>query len=115
MSAVFFISGSPDIVLARLVSVVFGTLTVVLVFLLCHRYWGTQVAVASAAFAALAPAAVFNDTAGMPEPVAVALALFGILLTPRRGFWAGVAWGLAAMARVEAWRLGAAFRMRPLL
>src|SRR5437762_2332932 len=56
---------------------------------------------------ALAPAAVFNDTAGMPEPVAVALALFGIWLTPRRGFWAGVAWGLAAMARVEAWLFGA--------
>jgi len=66
MSAVFFITGSPDIVLARLVSVVFGTLAVVLVFLLCHRYWGTQVAVASAAFAALAPASVFNDTAGLP-------------------------------------------------
>src|SRR5256884_9815182 len=103
MSAVFFITGSPDIVLARLVSVVFGTLTVVLVFLLCHRYWGTQVAVASAAFAALAPAAVFNDTAGMPQPGAVALGLFGILLTPRRGVWAGVGGGLGRRARVGAW------------
>src|SRR5712692_958260 len=75
MSAVFLMTGSPDIVLARLVSVVFGTLTVVLIFLLCHRYWGTQVAVAAAAFAAFAPASVFNDTAGMPEPVAVGLVL----------------------------------------
>ena len=107
MSAVFFMTGSPDIVLARLVSVVFGALTVVLIFLLCHRYWGTRVAVAAAAFAAFAPASVFNDTASMPEPVAVALVLFGIWLTPRRGFWAGVAWGLAAMARVEAWLFGA--------
>src|SRR2546429_8234782 len=107
MSAVFFISGSPDIVLARLVSVVFGTLTVVLVFLLCHRYWGTQVGIAAAAFAAFAPASVFNDTAGMPGPGAVALGLFGIWVTPRRGFWAGGAGGRAAMARVEAWAFGA--------
>lgn len=107
MSAVFFTTGSPDIVLDRLVSVVFGTMTVVLIFLLCHRYWGMQVAVAASAFAALSPASVFNDSAGMPEPVAVALVLFGISLTPRRGFWAGVSWGLAAMARVEAWVFGA--------
>lgn len=107
MSAVFFITGSPDIVLDRLVSVVFGTLTVVLIFLLAHRHWGMQVAVVSAAFASFAPASVFNDTAGMPEPIAVALVLFGIWLTPKRGFWAGVAWGVAAMARVEAWLFGA--------
>ncbi len=107
MSAVFFLTGSPDIVLDRLVTAVFGTLTVVLIFLLCHRYWGTQVAVAAAAFAALAPASVFNDTAGMPEPIATALVLFGIWLEPRRGFWSGVAWGVAAMARVEAWLFGA--------
>ncbi len=107
MSVVFFATGSPDIVLDRVVSVVFGTLSVVLIFLLCHRYWGMQVALASAAFASVNPAAVFNDTAGMPEPVAVALVLLGIWLTPSRGFWAGVAWGLAAMARVEAWLFGA--------
>ncbi|HET7467490.1 MAG TPA: hypothetical protein VFL29_12565 [Candidatus Dormibacteraeota bacterium] len=107
MSVVFFATGSPDIVLDRLVSVVFGTACVVLIFLLCHRFWGTQVALAAAAFAAFNPASVFNDTAGMPEPLAVALALFGIWLVPARGFWAGVAWGLAAMARVEAWLFGA--------
>jgi hypothetical protein len=107
MTLLFFATGSPDIVLARLLSLVFGSLTVVLIFLLCHRYWGIKVAAASAAFAALAPASVFNDVAGMVEPIAVALVLFGIWLTPRRGFWAGLLWALAAMARVEAWLYGA--------
>ncbi len=107
MDLLFFITGSSDIVLARLLSVAFGSASVVLIFLLCHRYWGLGVAVAAAAFAALSPAAVFNDTAGMPEPVAIALVLLGIWLAPGHGFWSGVAWGLAAMARVEAWLFGA--------
>jgi hypothetical protein len=107
MSVLFFVTGSPDILLARLLSVAFGTLAVVLIFLLSHRYWGIQVAWAAGAFAAVAPASIFNDTAGMAEPVAVALGLLGIWWAPGRGFWAGVAWGLAAMARVEAWIFGA--------
>jgi hypothetical protein len=107
MDILFFATGSADIVLARLLSLVFGSLAVVLIFLLCHRYWGTRVAVAAAAFAALSPVAVFNDVAGMAEPIAIALFLLGIWLTPRRGFLAGLAWGLGAMARVEAWLFGA--------
>ena len=107
MDVLFFITGSPDIVLARLLSLVFGAASVVLIFLLCHRYWGYSVAVPSAVFAAVVPASVFNDTAGMAEPIAVALMLLGIWLAPTRGFWAGVSWGLAAMARVEAWLFGA--------
>ncbi|GAC1476256.1 MAG: hypothetical protein PVSMB3_18310 [Candidatus Dormibacteraceae bacterium] len=107
MDLLFFATGSPDIVLARLLSLVFGSFAVALIFLLCHRYWGTTVAVGASSFAALAPASVFNDVAGMVEPIAVALVLYGIWLTPRRGFWAGVSWALAAMARVEAWLFGA--------
>jgi hypothetical protein len=107
MNVLFFATGSIDIVLARLLSLAFGSAAVVLIFLLCHRYWGTQVAVVAAAFAALSPVAIFNDDAGMTEPIAIALVLFGIWLTPRRGFLAGVAWGLAALARVEAWLFGA--------
>lgn len=106
MSALFFVTGSTDIVLARLLSLAFGTVAVALIFALCHRYWGLAVAAVAGAFAALSPVAIFNDTAGMAEPIAVALVLFGIWLTPRRGFWAGVAWALAAMARVEAWLFG---------
>jgi hypothetical protein len=103
LNVLFFATGSTDIVVARLLSLVFGSLAVVLIFALCHRYWGLRVAVAAAAFAALSPAAVFNDVAGMAEPIGIALILLGIWLLPRRGFWAGLAWALAAMARGEAW------------
>ena len=107
MNLLFFATGSIDIVLARLLSLAFGSAVVVLIFLLCHRYWGMRVAVAASAFAALSPASVFNDDAGMVEPIAIALLLVGIWWTPKRGFWAGVAWGCAAMARVEAWLFAA--------
>lgn len=107
MNLLFFATGSVDIVVARLLSLAFGSLAVVLIFLLCHRYWGMPVAIAASAFAALSPASLFNDDAGMVEPIAIALLLLGIWLTPKRGFWAGVAWGCAAMARVEAWLFGA--------
>ncbi len=106
MNVLFLATGSTDIVLARLLSLVFGTAAVALIFLLCHRYWGLAVAVVAGAFAALSPVAVFNDTAGMAEPIATALILLGIWLLPRHGFWAGLAWAIAAMARVEAWIFG---------
>ena len=80
----FFLTGSIDIVLARLLSIAFGSLAVVLIFLICNRYWGIQVAIVSAAFAALSPVAIFNDAAGMGEPIAIALALLGIWLAPGR-------------------------------
>ncbi|MEA2644319.1 MAG: hypothetical protein QOG08_1345 [Chloroflexota bacterium] len=107
MNVLFFLTGSIDIVLARLLSIAFGSLAVVLIFLICDRYWGIQVAIVSAAFAALSPVAIFNDAAGMGEPIAIALVLLGIWLAPGRGFLAGIAFGMAAMVRVEAWLFGA--------
>jgi hypothetical protein len=101
--ALFFITGSVDIVIARLVSVFFGALVVVLVFSLCRRYWGLGVAIAAGLFAALLPTSVFVDATGFLEPMGVALVLLGIWLWPKRGLWTGVAWALAAMARAEAW------------
>jgi len=106
MNVLFFATGSTDIVLARLLSLVFGTAAVALIFMLCHRYWGTAVAVAAGTFAAVSPVGIFNDTSGLAEPIGIALILFGIWLAPRHGFWAGVAWAVAAMARVEAWLFG---------
>ena len=107
MDAAFFLTGSIDIVVARVVSLVFGAFAVGLIVALCHRYWGLPEAVAAGAFAALSPVAIFNDVAGMAEPIAISLVLLGIWLAPGRGFFAGVAWGLAALARVEAWVFGA--------
>jgi len=68
----FFATGSFDIVLARLLGLAFGSLAAVLIFLLCHRYWGMRVAIAAGAFAALSPVAIFNDVSGLAEPIAIA-------------------------------------------
>ncbi len=107
MVAIFDITGSIDIVLNRLVSVAFGVVVVVLVFHLCRRYWGTQTALAAALIAIFLPTSVMNDSSGMLEPLGVALCLFGLWAWPRRGgFWAGLAFGLATMARAEAWIFG---------
>jgi hypothetical protein len=99
----FYVTGSVDIVIARLVSVFFGALAAVLVFSLCRRYWGLGVGIAAGLFAALLPTSVFIDSTGFLEPMGIALVLLGIWLWPKRGLWTGVAWALASMARAEAW------------
>ncbi len=104
MVAVFDITGSIDIVLDRLVSLLFGVLVVVLLFHISRRYWGSEVAIAVALAAALLPTSIMNDASGMLEPLGIALCLAGIWAWPRRGgFWAGLAFGVATMARAEAW------------
>jgi hypothetical protein len=99
----FFVTGSTDIVLARIQSLAFGSLGVVLIFHLCRRYWNLSVALAATAFAAIAPTSVFNDSSGMLEPMGVSLSLLGIWLLPKRSLGAGIAWGIATAARPEAW------------
>ena len=104
MVAVFTVTGSIDIVLDRLVSLVFGVAVVVLLFHICYRYWGIHVALGAALIAILLPTSVMNDASGMLEPLGVAFCLIGLWAWPRKGgFWAGLAFGLATMARAEAW------------
>jgi hypothetical protein len=115
MVGLFFVTGSIDIVLARLLSLVCGAGVVVLIFHLCRRYWGTRVAIAAAGFAAVAPVPVFVDSTGFLEPMGVALCLLGLWMWPRRGAWSGVFWALAAMARAEAWIFSAGLVVATLL
>lgn len=104
MVVVFTVTGSIDIVLLRLVSIAFGVVGVVLLFDICRRLWNTQVAVAAALFAIALPTSVMNDASGMLEPMGVTLCLAGIWAWTRgSGGWSGVVFGLAAMARAEAW------------
>jgi hypothetical protein len=104
MVAVFDLTGSIDIVQTRIVSLVFGVAVVVLLFHICRRFWGTQVAIGAAIIVSLLPTSVMNDASGMLEPLGVALCLLGVWAWPYRGgFWAGLAFGLATMARAEAW------------
>ena len=106
MVAVFDVTGSIDIVLNRLVSLAFGVLVIVLVFHIVHRYWGTQAALGAALIGSLIPTSVMNDASGMLEPLGVALCLAGLAAWPRRGLASGLAFGLASMARAEAWLFG---------
>jgi hypothetical protein len=90
--------------LNRLVSLVFGVAVVVLLFRIVRRYWGLQAATGAALVAALLPTSVMNDSSGMLEPIGVALVLVAIWAWQKpSGFWSGLAFGLATMARAEAW------------
>ena len=104
MDAIFFLTGSIDIVLERWLSLIAGSVVVLLTFLICRRFWGLQVAVAAMIFTTLLPTSVMNDASGMLEPLGLALVLTGIWAWGgRHGFWSGLAFGLATMARAEAW------------
>jgi hypothetical protein len=96
-------TGSNDIVLARLLSIAFGVLIAVLIFHICRRHWGINVALAGCLFAVISPTSVFNDSAGLLEQLGVGLMLLGIWAWPKGGLWTGVSWALAALARAEAW------------
>ena len=104
MNVLFFATGSIDIVLERWLSLAAGSAVVLLTFHICRRFWGNQVAIAASIFTTLLPTSVMNDASGMLEPLGVMLVLIGIWAWNRRaGFWSGLAFGLATMARAEAW------------
>jgi len=103
LSGLFAITGSADIVITRLLSIVAGSISCILIYLLGKRFWNATVGIAAMAFAALNPVSVFNDASGMVEPVAIPFLLAGVYLWPRRSFLAGVMWAFAAMLRAEYW------------
>ena len=107
LAVLFAVFHTADVVVPRMVSIVAGSVSVVLLFYLCRRYWSLPVALGAAIFAALSPISVFNDASGMLEPLAVMLMLAGISLVARHPFWAGVVWALASAVRPEAWLFSA--------
>jgi hypothetical protein len=107
LAALFTITGSVDVVIPRMVSLISGSLAVVFLFMLARRHFGTSVAVAAALFAALNPVSVFSDASGMQEPLGIMLLLGGLLLWPRSPIATGLIWALAGMVRAEYWVFGA--------
>ncbi len=99
----FTITGSIDIVLIRLLSVVPGSIVIAFIFLLIKRDFNASAAWASALFLAFFPVTLFSDTLGMQEPLGLILLFGGILVWPRYGVLTGFLWGLAAMNRAEYW------------
>lgn len=108
LATLFTLTGSVDILIPRLLGLAAGSASTVLLFLLARRHFGPQVGLAAFALAAFNPVALFHDTAGMQEPVAIALILAGLLAYPGRPFWAGVLLMLSGMTRAEFWLFGGA-------
>ena len=106
LAGLFSITGSVDILIPRMVSLVSGSLAVVFLFVLARRHFGASVAVAAALFAALNPVGMFSDASGMQEPLGIMLLLGGLLLWPRRPIATGMIWALAGMVRAEYWLFG---------
>ena len=103
LAAISALTGLYDIVVSRVLSAGFGSLVVVLVFLISHRFWGIKIALAAALFGALNQVGIFNDATGMIEPLGLAPILLAIYLWPKRPFGSGVILGLATFVRAETW------------
>lgn len=101
--ALFNLTGSIDIVIPRLVSAVFGAVSVTFLFLLLRRHFGFGVALAGALLAGFNPISVYSDSVGMQEPLGLALLLGGLLLLDRRPVLTGLVWAMAGMVRAEYW------------
>jgi hypothetical protein len=103
----FQLTGSVDIVIPRLLSAFFGSLSVVFIVLLLKRHFNLGVAIAGGLLAGFNPIAVFSDSIGMQEPLGLALLLGGLLLLPRQPLLSGLLWALGGMVRAEYWVFGA--------
>src|SRR3990172_2522164 len=111
----FIISGSIDILVPRMVSVIFSSLAVTLMFLVISRYFNKKAGFAAAIFASFVPVALFSDTLGMQEPLGLFFLLFGVFLWPRHAFFAGLTWMFAGMVRSEYWLFGAGLTLALIL
>jgi hypothetical protein len=103
----FLISGSVSILVPRMVSVIFSSLAIALIFLIISRHFNKKTAFASALFLIFMPITLFSDTLGMQEPLGLFFLFLGIYLFPRYAFIAGFSWMLAGMVRAEYWLFGA--------
>ncbi len=103
---VFAIQGSASVVGARILSAVFGSVTIACFYLLGKKYWNRLSGAVAALLAATFPVAILDDTFGLLEQIAVAMLLVGIVVLESYPFLAGIIWALSAMVRAEAWIFG---------
>lgn len=99
----FWVSGGVTIGAERAMTAVFGSVSVVLIYLIVKRHWNTAAGAGAAIFAALNPVGVFNDGSGMVEPLAIPFLLLAVYLWPKKPFWVGVALVVALTGRAEYW------------
>jgi YYY domain-containing protein len=102
--------GLEPVLIGRALSAAFGTATVLLLFLLARRLFGTTTGLLAAAFLAVAATHVQNShyyTVDVPLTFFVLLSLFGAIGLAESGGWrhavlAGAGFGLAAATKVSA-------------
>jgi len=99
----FALFGSADIIIPRLLDVVLGSFSIVLIFLIVRKYFNFLTAAVASVFAALNPISVFNDTSGMHEPVGIFFLLLGILFFENGAFLSGLFLAVASTMRAEYW------------
>jgi hypothetical protein len=99
----FKLTGSVDILIPRLLSIVSGAFVVLFLFILVRRYFNLQTALAAAIIMAFFPVVLFSDTTGEQEPFGLALMFAGMLFWPKKPFLTGFFWALASMVRAEYW------------
>ena len=97
---------SPSIVIARILSLTTGSVSIGFIYLLTKRYFGIHAGLAAAILAMGNPVALFSDTSGMQEPLGIMLLLWSLYLWPQRAFISGLVLMLAGMVRAEFWVLG---------
>lgn len=97
------LTGLHDVVVSRVLTTVFGSLVVALIFVLADRFWGKKVACGAALIGMFNPVGIFMDAIGMIEPVGIFLLLLAIFFWPKKPFLTGIILGLATFMRAETW------------
>lgn len=98
--------GTTSIVVARILSLFSGSISIGLIFLLTRRFFGRSAGVAASMLVITNPVAIFSDASGMQEPLGIMLLLAGLVFWPNRPYFSGIAWILAGTVRAEYWLLG---------
>lgn len=115
LSILFAITGSISVVIPRMVSIVFGSGCIVLIYLIVERYFNRVTAFGAALFAVFFPVTLFSETLGMQEPLGLFFLLLGIYILPMYPTLAGIPWFMAGMVRSEFWVIGFALMIIALL
>lgn len=103
----FVLSGSTNILVVRLFTVVAGSVSIVLLFRLVKKYFNTQAALAATLIASLLPVSLYSDTVGMQEPLAMVFVLTGLLMWSANPIWFGLMMAFTSMVRAEYWLFSA--------
>jgi hypothetical protein len=103
----FYLTGSISIIIPRLLAVIGGSISIVLLFILIKKYFNSQTAWASVIFATFFPITLFSNTVGMQEELGMPFILGSILLWESAPVLAGVFLAFASMVRAEYWLFAA--------